>query len=156
MKQQKLTVIVSVKDGCQQTLKTTLQAAGDNITGNDLIRFNQSPSTHFARFVVLDRGPRCRLLFSTCYSGDFTQYIEELVLRVGHGLETIFSSCQEHTPGIWLDAAKAKEFVRRYDVGYQVFVTAFPDKSPAEILKNQRIRETLDALLDDTLSRAAI
>jgi hypothetical protein len=156
VKQRKLTVIVNVKDGCAHDLKNTLSAAGDDVIGNNLIRFNQSPSTHFARFVVLDRGPKCRLLFSTCYSGDFAQYIQELVSSVGRGLEKIFSSCQEYTPGIWLDIAKAREFVRRHDVGYQVFVTAFPGTSPAEILKNQRIRQNLDTLLDGPSSRAVI
>jgi hypothetical protein len=156
MRQRKLTVIVDVKDGREEHLKSTLQAAGNDVIGNNLIKFNQSPSTHFARFVVLDRNPGCRLLFSACYSGDLAHYIDELVSTVGQGLETIFSSCLEYSPGIWLDAVKAGEFVRRYDVGYQVFVVAFPNTSPAEILRNQGTRKTLNAILDEPFSRAAI
>ena len=156
MKQQKLTVVVSVKNGCERDLQTTLQAAGDNVGGNDLIRFNQSPNTHFARFVVLDRAPRCRLLFSTCYFGSFEQYIEELVTQVGHGLETIFSFCEEYKSGTWLNLAKAEEFARRYHVSHQVFVVAFPDTSPTEVLRNQRLRENLDAQLDEPAFRSTI
>jgi hypothetical protein len=156
MKQQKLTVVVSVKNGCERDLQTTLQAAGDNVGGNDLIRFNQSPNTHFARFVVLDRAPRCRLLFSTCYFGTFEQYIEELVTQVGHGLETIFSFCEDYKSGTWLNLAEAEEFARRYHVSHEVFVVAFPDTSPTEILRNQRLRENLDAQLDEPVFRSTI
>jgi hypothetical protein len=36
MRQRKLTVIVNVKDGHAQSLKSTLQAAGNDVIGNDI------------------------------------------------------------------------------------------------------------------------
>jgi hypothetical protein len=149
MRQQKLTVIVDLKPECVSKLKDALTAAGNDVVGNQLIKFKLSTNTHFSRFVVLEQQSKNRLLFSTCYNGEFAEYMKELVKTVGTGLEEIFSCCADFNRGTWRDADRAGAYVRRHDVGYQVFVTAFPHTSPTDILNNQRIRQTLENLSDD-------
>lgn len=148
MRQNKLTLIVPIRAGATADLRTLLQGIGDDVMNNAVLRFSKSPRTHFARLVIFDREPVCRLLFSACYSDALDSYITELVACVGSGLDQIFSHCDGYFGGTWLAAYEATRFAVQYEVGHQVFVAAFPDTSAGDILQSRNVRAAFDNLLD--------
>src|SRR5471030_2998016 len=101
MRQNKLTLIVPIRLGADASLRQHLQAIGDDIKHNTHLHLADSPSTHFARFVILNQVPPFRLLFSSCYACPFETYIAELVSSLGTGLDEIFAFCEGYDSKTW-------------------------------------------------------
>lgn len=128
MEQFPFMMLVPIKTGQERILEEILSEMGKDVRGVRLedrqhkvhIDFSKSPSTHFARFVVLehpDAGPqRKRLLFSSNYDGNLEGYLNEL--------DTL--STDEVHEGIWsrLEGYPGKEgfkdFLRRENKRYPV------------------------------------
>src|SRR4051794_14071730 len=122
MRQKKLTLIMPIRAGAEADLKALLVGFGNDVRNNTVLRFPDSPSTHFIRLVVLDRQAPARLLFSACYSGTLDEYAAELVQKSGPGLDQIFSYCDGYRSADWLSASAAAALCRSRDHGFNVFV----------------------------------
>lgn len=151
MRQNALTVMVPIKPGEVEALKGILREIGDDIKDNPRVRFRDTPSTHFARWVVLEdeAGPRPRLLFSSNHDGALEGYARELAERVGPGMEEIWGKCEGYSPGTSRDPARFAEFIARHSIGEpQVFYVAYAGQSVSTVRQGLRLRELVDGLLD--------
>src|SRR5471032_2598229 len=104
-----LTAIVPILPDRLEQLRSFLTDLGNNVANNPSIDFALSPSTHFARWVILDSadGIPARLFFSTCYDGDAEGYFQELSSNLGQGMEEVWTCCKGYAPGM---AANPKQF----------------------------------------------
>jgi hypothetical protein len=149
MRQEQLTIIVPLSDNSATAIRALLNRIGSDVMGNEILQLAKSRSTHFARFVILDREKTARLLFSSCYAGPRDQYIAELVATLGGGLELIFSHCDDYVPGTWRGVASANRYVARNSIQAGAFIMAFPDATPSDIITSRNARVALDNLLDN-------
>lgn len=144
-----LTHLVAIKPGWYRlfALKTmvylvTAFSDAGALTG----RLGGIQTIHFARWLAL---PDRRLLFFSNYDGSWEAYLGEFIDKAALGLTMIWT----HT--VWYpktrlllfkgakDEAAFKAWTRAYQVPTQVWYSAYPSLSVAEVLKNARIRELL-------------
>ncbi|HEV2694532.1 MAG TPA: hypothetical protein VG347_16685 [Verrucomicrobiae bacterium] len=152
MIQNALTAIIPILPGQLTALTNYLQLIGTDVENNPHVRFRQTPSTHFARWVILNDPSAPRLYFSACYDGTLQDYIGELTMNLGAGMEPIWLCCQGYPPRAAQDPVKFAEFLKPYCQEPDIFLIAFPGLSAQEIIRNQAFREQLDDHLD-TLPR---
>ncbi len=105
---------------------------------------------HFARWVAL---PDRRLLFFSNYDGSWEAYLGEFIDKAARGLTMIWT----HT--IWYpktrlllfqgakDEEAFKTWTRAHQVPTQVWYSAYPNLSVANVLENAKVRELLGAEL---------
>ena len=152
MEQQALTVIAPIKPGEVEALKHTLnQKSGRAIDGPANTFFHQSPSTHFARLVILDAPDQAvdpHLLFTSNYDGDFNAYMQELVETVGSDLAEVWQKCEGYSAGTALDNARFTEFIQKHSLKSQAFYIAYRGESVQSVLSAIEIRKKLDEILD--------
>jgi hypothetical protein len=126
MIQNALTVILPIKRGEVEALRDTLTLIGDDIEDNPYLSWQSSPSTHFARFVILDpassggsdgKGVTSlkisppRLLFTSNHDGSFENYMQELVTMFGADMESIWSKCEGYPAGASTDVPRFTKFI---------------------------------------------
>src|SRR5215469_11229 len=102
-----LTVILEVQEGKTESLTSLLSDIGGDVENNAHLQFRKSRSTHFARFVLLDKGQR--LLFTSNYDGgNEGAYLDELSGTLASGLQAILEHCQGWSgqPGSFPDRFK--------------------------------------------------
>ncbi|HVF10610.1 MAG TPA: hypothetical protein VNA16_07400, partial [Abditibacteriaceae bacterium] len=153
MAQNALTVILPIKSHEVAALRDLLVLIGDDIKHNPHLGFNESPSTHFARFVILDpaatpgiaslQGHGARLLFTSNYDGSFEFYMRELVDRFGAKMEPIWSNCDGYPPNAAQDHAAFTGFMRRHSLEYAAFYIAMRGVTVKTIRDSIRTREAL-------------
>jgi len=124
-------------------------------------------SIHFARWVPIDfvrspygfRVPRRALFFSN-YDGSQENYMGEFIDTVAWGLNATFSRAVGYPRsfGLVFDGAKNeqafKHFIRRVQLQTDVWYSAYPQLSAANIASNAKIREGLVGPLDARETRA--
>jgi hypothetical protein len=104
---------------------------------------------HFARWVFLDG--RKRILFASNYDGSLESYMDDFINKVGFGLNVVFSNGIGYPTTRWLLADGAKDeqnfkyFLRRHQLPTDVWYNAHPSMTAAELERNSRIREGLQA-----------
>jgi hypothetical protein len=114
--------------------------------------FNQGDLTgvrtiHFARWVFIDG--RRRLLFASNYDGSLESYMDDFIDKVAWGLNAVFSNGYGYprTTALIFGGAKReqefKDFLRRHQVPTQVWYSAYPHLTAANIANNARVREGL-------------
>jgi hypothetical protein len=153
MTQSALTAVVPIFPEKLADLRNYLKGIRNDVENNQWVRFRQTPSTHFARWVILEDIPEPRLYFSACYDGSFESYMEEITSRLGAGMEPIWSSCKGYT---LLSASNPKafaDFLSPYCYQPQIFLVSFPGLSADQIIKNAAIRESIDNCLDSAAFR---
>jgi hypothetical protein len=161
--QQALTVLIPLKPDVGQMVPS--ESSGGQSTSNfgcylcsiaeqiqAKLRQN-SPSTHFARWVIVgdassNEDLKSHLLFTSNYDGEFKAYIQELLKAIGSNLDEIFTYCEGYIPKTTDDLQKTIEFIKRHQFSEQVFGVAHPDKTVAMIQKGRWVRQLLDELLD--------
>ncbi|MBW4619645.1 MAG: hypothetical protein KME17_09850 [Cyanosarcina radialis HA8281-LM2] len=156
MEQNALTVIVPIKDTEVEVeaLTAILTEIGNNIEENQYVRFRDTPSTHFARWVILkDRGlgtdpKQPRLLFTSNYDGTFENYMKELVEKIGSGMESIWSKCVDYDPSTAKDPTLFGEFIQQHSVKANTFYVGIPGATVENILNGMETRTTIDRILD--------
>ena len=149
VEQNALTVIVPIAPEGVTALKKILDKIGEDTENNP---FRKTPSTHFARWVVLDLDyePELppRLLFSSNYDGNFQSYVQELVEQIGPEMEQIWNKCEGYAAGTSKDLTRFTEFIKQHALKPQVFYIAFRGATVETILNSGKIREQLDRILD--------
>lgn len=154
MEQNALTVIVPVKPEEVEALRQILTEIGGDIEDNRYVRFHETPSTHFARWVILEnRGLETdpelpRLLFTSNYDGSFESYMQELVEKVGSGMEQVWHKCQGYSPGTSQNVTRFTEFIKNHLLKSNAFYVSFRGATVGDILNSIEIRKTVDQTLD--------
>ncbi len=149
MKQNTLTYLVPIESQHLGALRTYLEKIGKKIQRNPYIRFQDTPSTHFVRWVILDRpAGGHRLYFSACYDGEFMDYMAEITAKLGAGMEPIWRCCPGYPPNAASNADSFAEFLRPHSHKPGLSLIAFPGLSAREILANMNIRENVENSLD--------
>lgn len=126
VKQTALMVAVPVLADQQQALLEALASGEAKI----LAAFQQSPSTHFARLVVIENS---RLLFSSNFDGELEPYLRELASSVGPALEPILIHCQGYTEGTAGNFSRLSSFVSEYSIPVYTFYVALPEATVQDI-----------------------
>ncbi len=146
-----LTVVVPIAADSVERLRGLLETIGGNIERNTILRFRQSESTHFARFVILDhdstRAPS--LLFSSNHDNSLVNYAQELSLTVADGLDRVFSHSCAYVPRTAHHGLALAAFLRRHSLRSKAFFSAYHDSSVQEILRCTAKRQDLEKKLDD-------
>ncbi len=108
---------------------------------------------HFARWVFLDR--KQRLFFASNYDGSLDSYMDDFINKVAFGLNVVFSNGVGYPKSDWLvlggakNEQKFKYFIRRHELATEVWYTAHPGLTAADLERNTRIRQGLEASLSD-------
>ncbi len=151
--QSALTVVVPIYPEKPEQLRKYLEDSADSINRY----FDQSSSTHFARFVILEDEPqgvrKPYLLFSSTHDGSFETYMDKLVGLAKAAspeadvLNKIFEHCQGYTPDASCAPKLFSDFIRRYALRSNTFFMAYWDKSVPEIKASQALYNELQESL---------
>jgi hypothetical protein len=155
--QNALTVIIPIKPTQVANLRQLLETIGNNIKANPHLDWEASPSTHFARFVILDpasdpipslAGCRQRLLFTSNHDGDFQSYMEELVTIFGAGMEPLWSCCEGYPAGASTNVSQFAQFIQDHSHPTATFYIAYRGVPVATMWESIKVRQALNELAD--------
>jgi Dyp-type peroxidase family len=126
-----------------------------------LVPFHALELVHYARFVLITRGPSRNdefsreplLAFSTNYDGPegethcarrraLARHLDELVTQAGPGLERVFSHCSGYRAG------KLRQFLARHQRPAATFYVGSSGRSRNQILWERELRRAVDRILD--------
>jgi hypothetical protein len=153
-----LTHLVPIKPGWYRTfaLRTMLMLVTALAVAGSLVgRLGGIETIHFARWVVL---PDRRLLFFSNYDGSWEAYLGHFIDKASMGLTMIWCNTQWYPKTRLLlfkgarDEGAFKAWTRAHQVPTQVWYSAYPQLSVADVLRNARIRELLGGTLTPTSS----
>lgn len=150
MQQNALTTLFPILPEKLPLLREYLEEIGKDIEHNPHVRFRETPSTHFARWVILDQQPETgpRLYFSACYDGEFRSYIAEVSSNLGKGMEPIWCCCEGYISGSVSNPDLFAKFLEPHSYEPGIFIVAFPNLTARQILSNVETRELMDGFLD--------
>ena len=120
-------------------------------------RLTRVSTIHFARWVFLDQ--KQRLFFASNYDGSLDSYMDDFINKVAFGLNVVFSNGVGYPRSDWLvlggakNEQKFKYFIRRHELATEVWYTAHPGLTAADLERNTRIRQGLEASLSDEEAR---
>jgi hypothetical protein len=154
-----LTHLVPIKPGRFRAFALKLMLWLTGVQAHDAGRFGklgELDTIHFARWVVLRDG---RLLFFSNYDGSWEAYLGDFIDKASQGLTMIWSNTIWF-PGTWLLVLRGarhemafKAWTRAHQVPTQVWYSAYPTLSVADVLRHARIRELVGSRLDGVNSR---
>jgi hypothetical protein len=150
--QSALTVIVNVKPGQAGALRELLNEIGINIKRNKYIRFAEIPTTHFARWVIIDDDTR--LLFTSNYDGDLDSYLEALLEKACPAMQAIYSKCDGYPTGDLSDAqfnAKFKTYMKANSIDYAAFYMGYRGRTVREVKAYIELRKKLEVFFNQKL-----
>lgn len=113
---------------------------------------------HFARWIYLD--DRRRMIFASNYDGSLEGYNADFIHIVWWGLNAVFSNGVGYPSTRWLFFGGArqeeqfKNYLRRHQVPTQVWYSAYPQLTAANIANNERIRAGLYGDMSDEETQA--
>jgi hypothetical protein len=116
------------------------------------------PTIHFARWVILRRP--ARLLFLSNYDLSWDSYLGDFIDRAHRGLTGVWSHTRGFPRTTWIinqgarheDAFKA--WTRAHQLPEQVWYSSCPGQTVAAVLADARLRDGLEADLDEASCRA--
>jgi hypothetical protein len=138
-----LIVLAPIRPAAEHGLREVLAEVQRDPAHNPYVRLADSPSTHFARWVIVDEestGPR--LLFAACYDGGIEAYIAELA-AVGPGMDRLWGACEGYT-----GREQFAAFVRDHYCKERGVYIAFPGRTVAQVRNTIAIREQIESFLD--------
>lgn len=145
--QQALTVFVPIKAANVEKLKVCLAELSDEIKS----KLEQTPATHFLRWVVIDDSTQDfepHLLFTSNYDGELDAYLKQLREAIDIQMDQIWQHCEGYHEGTAKDARSLSEFIEQYRFQEQVFGAACPNRTVQTIRDSQKVRDLLDELID--------
>jgi hypothetical protein len=148
MTQNALTALIPILPGQLPKLKNFLEGIGEDVENNPCVRFRETPSTHFARWVILNEAQSPRLYFSACYDGTFADYMLELTSKLGTGMEPIWTCCQGYPSHAAAQAKEFTDFLLPHCMPPDIFLISFPGLTARQIIRNIAFREMFDDCLD--------
>ena len=152
-----LTLIAPIKSSDDAAaLKTFLEGIGQDIRGNPHVDFSKLATTHFLRWVVVDRDPDFppQLAFESNHDGTLDQHLDELIAVCGPMLDRIYGRCEGYPAAGVAQPAQVKAYLKAHAIPYAAFYQAYPDRTVKEIQENTAIVEEIQKYLDE--HRAAL
>jgi hypothetical protein len=153
-----LTISVPIKPGGAQPLRELLGEIGGDIANNPYLKFSALTTTHFLRWVILDRPPLeedkepsypPQLIFESNYDGPVEAHLDELVRAAGQTMDLIYGNCEGYPEGDKRTIPEITSFLLDHAIPHAVFFRGYPGKTVTEIKQNtaacRRIRSFLDA-----------
>jgi hypothetical protein len=160
MKQRALTVIAPIKRNQVNSLGTLLKLIGDDISGNPHIRFQDIPTVHFARWVIIpedrEKNYPSYLAMEANYDGDLDDLLDAFTDHAANGFDQIYSNCEGYPSAGTADREQFKKYFRRHMIPYNAFYMAYTGRSVREIQNNTRLRQSIEGYLDEQSERAAL
>ena len=162
LQQNALTHLVAIKPGRYRyaVLRLMLRIADALATvGAQESRLGSLETIHFARWLIL---PDRRLLFLSNYDGSWEAYLGDFIDKASKGLTMIWTNTRLFPKTrllLWQGAADEEAFkrwTRSHQLPTQIWYTAYPDLSVADVLDNARLRELLASDLDETRARTLL
>ena len=147
-------VMAKIKPGQADALRKTLAGIrNDFMTGTAGREALKDIGTlHDARHVIFDNDTR--FLFASVFDGSWDTYIDDFATtKIAENFELVFSHT-EGFPGI--TDPKVKEWFVAHQVPALVFVSSYPELTTKQILKDQRVNEAFQAVLDSSEFGAAL
>ena len=145
------TVYAKIKPGQAASLRATL---ADNVANIEPVReaMREIGTLHFARHVLFDDDTR--YMFASTFDGSWDTYVDDFAKTIaGKNLDRVFGH-MEGFPGI-ADPG-VKDWFVKYQAPAAAFISAYPDLTVQQILKDQRVNEAFQAVLDTPEFRAAL
>lgn len=121
--------------------------------------FTRVPSTHFARFVIIDALPSAQpppdpdrlqspqLLFSSTFDGELAAYVDQLCAALAAEAESIWGRCAGFEPGTGRDPRRLERFLRRHQLRTGLFFSAYPGADVQRVRQSLKRRGALKAFL---------
>ncbi|MGW2560512.1 hypothetical protein ACWCXB_14935 [Streptomyces sp. NPDC001514] len=147
------TVFTEIKPGHADALREDL-AAMAAAAGAERIdaAVRQVGTLHDARHVIFDNDTR--FMFASVFDGSWDSYIDDFAKTViGANFDKVFSH-SEGFPGVKDPGVKDWFVAHQEPAG--VFVSAYPDLTVQQILKDQRVDDAFQEVLDTPEFRAAL
>jgi hypothetical protein len=147
-------VMAKIKPGQADALRKTLAGIrNDFMTGTAGREALKDIGTlHDARHVIFDNDTR--FLFASVFDGSWDTYIDDFATtKIAENFERIFAF-SEGFPGI--SDPNVKDWFVAHQVPAQVFVSSYPDLTTKQILKDQRVNEAFQTVLDSPEFGAAL
>lgn len=153
--QNQMTLVSDLKPGLLRlvTLRVVLRAI--NFLGRtwwDKGRLGGIQSIHFARWFLVKQAGVRRLVFCSNYDGSWETYVGSFVDGAAKGLTGVWSNTVGFPASRWLFWSGArwelrfKRWVRSTQVQTQVWYSAYPDLTVANVQNNSEIRRGLQGL----------
>jgi hypothetical protein len=141
-------VMAKIKPGQADALRKTIAGImNDFMTGTEGREALKDIGTlHDARHVIFDNDTR--FLFASVFDGSWDTYIDDFATtKIAENFELVFSHT-EGFPGIAAPREQLKEWFVAGQVPAQAFVSSYPELTTKQILKDQRVNEAFQAVLD--------
>ncbi|HYJ79912.1 MAG TPA: hypothetical protein VEW03_09945, partial [Longimicrobiaceae bacterium] len=166
-RQHPLLVVAAILPDREKALRTVLKYISDNdVEDNDLLPFARLRTVHFARFVVHEAAPTevaprwrnepqvfgpdipARLLFSTDFDGSLQAHLEELVEKVGAGLDAVFEHCAGYPAAGSRTPERVIGWIKRHRMRTNTFYTGTMNRSVLQIRREVKLHRAIDELID--------
>jgi len=150
-----LLAMTNIKAGPAPALRKTIEALNSpslEQTRRDCVR--GIATLHTARHAMFDNDTR--FLFASVFDGSWDTYIDDFATtKIAENFELVFSHT-EGFPGIAAPREQLKEWFVAGQVPAQAFVSSYPELTTKQILKDQRVNEAFQAVLDSPEFGAAL
>jgi hypothetical protein len=152
--QSPLTAIFPLRSNALPSLKVELEKVSQQIKAQQINNhrdtyFTKSPSTHFARWVILDapeQNVSPHLLFISNHDGAVADYLQELVETMGAEMDSLWQHCEGFNPGDAMDVETFTQFVQQHSLKTQAFYVGCRNATAQEILAAKTLRQRVDRL----------
>ncbi|WP_166263948.1 hypothetical protein [Marinobacter caseinilyticus] len=154
MPQNALTIRMPVVASREPTLRQVLADINDDPPDNPVMPFSVFSQLHFARFLLLD-GPNdpetygTTLIFMANVDGSATQFIDEMVQQVAHGLDQVLNACRGYPPRRKRTRASRRAYLRRHTIDSQAFYINTVGRSARQIRQEDELHQALQSFLSD-------
>jgi hypothetical protein len=139
-----------VKPGRFRRMTTTLLLRVVDVAARQIYNHGRLAgirTIHFARWIFLD--DKRRMLFASNYDGSLESYMDDFIDKVAWGLNAVFGNGVGYPPTRWLvlgganDEEAFKAFLRSHQLPTQVWYSAYPRLTAANVENNAVIRAGL-------------
>jgi hypothetical protein len=147
-------VMANIKPGQLDALQKVLTNIRNDFKSGGASReaVREVGTLHDARYLIFDNDTR--FLFASVFDGDWDTYIDDFATtQIAKNFELVFSHV-EGFPGI--KDPNVKDWFVEHQVPAQIFVSAYPDLTTKQILKDQSVNEAFQAVLDSPEFGAAL
>jgi hypothetical protein len=147
-------VMANIKPGQLDALQKVLTNIRNDFQSGGASReaVREVGTLHDARYLIFDNDTR--FLFSSVFDGDWDTYIDDFATtQIAKNFELVFSHV-EGFPGI--KDPTVKDWFVEHQVPARIFVSAYPDLTTKQILKDQGVNEAFQAVLDSPEFGAAL
>jgi hypothetical protein len=138
-------VVANIKEGQAPALRKTIEALNSpsrEQTRRDAVR--DIGTLHTARHAIFDNDTR--FLFASEFDGSWDTYIDDFATT---SISDVFSQVFQFSEGFpGISAPNVKEWFVAHQVPASTFISAYPELTTKQILKDQRVNEAFQAVLD--------